>query len=78
MNTLKTIHQKMLENGFKINPQTEIAINMIKMIKFEELLQKYGDCQATQPYPAAIEVVIPHEYRTGKFEHVLVPYNKGV
>ncbi len=73
----KELHQKMTENGFKINPQEEIAINMVRMMRFEELLQKYGNCQTEQPYPAAIEVAIPHEIRAGKFEYVLVAYNKA-
>jgi hypothetical protein len=68
----KELHQKMIENGLKINSQTEIAVNMAKMMTFEKFITEYGDCPATQDYPAAISVQIGKK----AWDSVLVAYQR--
>jgi len=70
MATLKELHQKMITNGFKINLQEEIPLNFVKTLTVEQILLQYGDMQAEQPYPAAIELVISRR------ESALIAYNR--
>ena len=70
MATLKELHQKMITNGFKINLQEEIPLNFAKTLTVQQLLNQYGDTQAEQPYPAAIELVISRR------ESALIAYSR--
>jgi len=70
MTTLKELHQKMTENGFKINLQEEIPLNFAKTLTVEQILAQYGDMQAEQPYPAALELIISRR------ESALIAYNR--
>jgi hypothetical protein len=70
MATLKELHQKMIEQGFKINLQKEIPLNFAKTLTVEQILTQYGDMQAEQPYPAALELIISRR------ESALIPYSR--
>jgi hypothetical protein len=72
MTTLKELHQKMIENGFKINLKEEFPIDMVTILTVEQILEKYGDCPATKDYPAAISVQVGKK----AWQTALIVYSK--
>jgi hypothetical protein len=76
MTNFKELHQKMLNDGYTINPKEQIPINMAKTETFSTLLEQYGDCEATQEYPAAYEVTMP-KIAGKRQQSFMVTYNRG-